>query len=134
MKKYGYFGYDFAKILNEKGIVCEFCDPDFVVLMLTPEIKDLDKVKEILLSIEKREPINLSAPKFKCLKIAASVREAVLSPSEALDVDKCLGRVVAMASVGCPPAVPVAVPGEIVDENALDCLKYYNINKINVLK
>jgi arginine/lysine/ornithine decarboxylase len=133
-KKYGYFGYDFAKILNEKGIVCEFCDPDFVVLMLTPEIKDLDKVKEILLSIEKREPINLSAPKFKCLKIAASVREAVLSPSEALDVDKCLGRVVAMASVGCPPAVPVAVPGEIVDENALDCLKYYNINKINVLK
>lgn len=133
-KKYGYLGYDFAKILNEKGIVCEFCDPDFVVLMLTPEIENLREVEEILFSIEKREPINVFAPNFKRLERATSIREAVLSPSECLDVDKCLGRVVAMASVGCPPAVPVAVAGEIVDENALECFRYYKIEKINVIK
>ena len=133
-KKYGYLGYDFAKILNENGIVCEFCDPDFVVLMLTPEIENLDRVEEILLSIEKKEPISASLPNFKRLEKAISIREAVLSPSEVLDVDKCLGKVVAAASVGCPPAVPVAVAGEIVDENALECFKYYGINKINVVK
>ena len=133
-KKYGYLGYDFAKILNENGIVCEFCDPDFVVLMLTPEIENLGRVEEILLSIEKREPISASLPNFKRLEKAISIREAVLSPSEVLDVDKCLGKVVAVASVGCPPAVPVAVAGEIVDENALECFKYYGINKINVVK
>ena len=133
-KKYGYLGYDFAKILNEKGIVCEFCDPDFVVLMLTPEIENLCEVEEILLSIEKRESINLFAPNFKRLERAISIREAVLSPSECVDVHKSLGRVVAMASVGCPPAVPVAVAGEIVDENALECFRYYGIEKINVIK
>jgi arginine/lysine/ornithine decarboxylase len=133
-KKYGYFGYEFAKILNKKGIVCEFSDPDFVVLMLTPEIEDLDRVVEILLSIPKSEPINLSVPSFKKLERAVSIREAILSPSETLTVDNCLGRVVAISSVGCPPAVPIAVAGEIIDENALECFKYYGIKEINVVK
>ena len=133
-KKYGYLGMDFAKILYEKGIVCEFCDPDFVVLMLTPEIEYLDKVVEILLSIPKSEKINLPSPKFVKLQRKLSIREAILSNSECLPVDECIGRVVANSSVGCPPAVPIAVAGEIVGENVLESFKYYGINKINVVK
>ena len=133
-KKYGYLGMDFAKILYEKGIVCEFCDTDFVVLMLTPEIEDLDKVVEILLSIPKSEKINLPSPRFVKLESKLSVREAILSNSECLPVDECIGRVVANSSVGCPPAVPIAVAGEIVGENVLESFKYYGINKINVVK
>ena len=133
-KKYGYLGIDFSKILNEKGIVVEFCDPDFVVLMLTPEIKDLDRMVEILLSIPKSEKINLPSPRFVKLESKLSVREAILSNSECLPVDECIGRVVANSSVGCPPAVPIAVAGEIVDENVLESFKYYGINKINVVK
>ena len=133
-KKYGYLGMDFAKILYEKGIVCEFCDPDFVVLMLTPEIEDLDKVVEILLSIPKSEKINLPSPKFVKLQRKLSIREAILSNSECLPIEECIERVVANSSVGCPPAVPIAVAGEIVDSNVLECFKYYGINKINVVK
>ena len=133
-KKYGYLGTDFAKILNEKGIVAEFCDPDFVVLMITPEIENLDEAAEILLSIPRLNPIKLYAPSFQKLERATSVREAILSPSELLPTENCLGRTVANSSVGCPPAVPIALAGEIVDENALKCFKYYGITKINVLK
>ena len=133
-KKYGYLGMDFAKILYEKGIVCEFCDPDFVVLMLTPEIEDLDKVVEILLSIPKLENINLPSPKFVKLQRKLSIREAILSNSECLPIEECIERVVANSSVGCPPAVPIAVAGEIIDSNVIECFKYYGINKINVVK
>lgn len=133
-KKYGYLGYDFAKILNEKGIVCEFCDRDFVVLMLTPEVENMDRVVEIMLSIPKFNSINEKAPSFCELQKRLSIREAVMLPSESLLIDSCLGRVVAMPSVGCPPAVPIAVAGEMIDENALECFKYYGINKCNVIK
>ena len=34
-KPYGYLGTELAARLAEKGIVCEFADPDFVVLMPT---------------------------------------------------------------------------------------------------
>ena len=36
-KDYGYSGTALAALLREGGIVCEFADPDFLVLMLTPE-------------------------------------------------------------------------------------------------
>jgi arginine/lysine/ornithine decarboxylase len=133
-KKYGYFGYDFAKIINEKGIVCEFCDPDFVVLMLAPEIEDLSRIANIMLSIPKKEPINEPMPKFALTKKRVSIREAVMSPCETVDVEESLSRIVAMTSVGCPPAVPIVVAGEEIDENAVKCFKYYGINKVNVIK
>lgn len=135
-KKYGYLGFDYAKILNEKGIVCEFCDSDFVVLMLTPEICDeeLDKLLQIMLSIPKREVINEKSPQYCKLKKCLSIREAILSNSELISTNEAIGRVVANSTVGCPPAVPIAVAGEIIDENALECLNYYKIDKINVIK
>ncbi len=133
-KRYGYYGYEFAKILNEKGIVCEFADLDFVVLMLTPEIEDLDKIAEIILSIPKKQAKNELNPTFSLPKRKMSIREAILSPFETLPTEKCLGRVVAMTSVGCPPAVPIVVAGEIIDENALACFEYYGIKQCNVLK
>ena len=102
--------------------------------MLTPEIEDLDKVVEILLSIPKSEKINLPSPKFVKLQRKLSIREAILSNSECLPIEECIERVVANSSVGCPPAVPIAVAGEIVDSNVLECFKYYGINKINVVK
>ena len=133
-KKYGYYGFDFANILAKKGIVCEFCDPDFVVLMLTPEIDNLNEIENAMLSIPRQSPINEKIPAFVRLKQSISIRKAVLSPSESVPIEKALGRVVAITSVGCPPAVPIAVAGEIIDKNAIECFKYYGIMKCNVIK
>ena len=133
-KKYGYKGYDFAKILKEKGIVCEFCDPDFVVLMLTPEIEDLDGILEIMQSVPKSNPINEDISSFKMAKKQMTIRQAVLSAYETLPIEKCLGRIAASTSVGCPPAVPIIVAGEIIDENVIECFNYYGIKECSVVK
>ena len=55
-------------------------------------------------------------------------------PSEELPVDQCIGRIASAASVGCPPAVPVVVGGELIDENAVRVMKYYGIKKCRVIK
>lgn len=135
-KNYGYVGYDFKNILLQNGVVCEFADCDFVVFMLTPEISenDLKKFLKTMLSIPKREAVDVKSPKILKLQKGMSIREAILSDSECLPVEKCLGRVVANSTVGCPPAVPIAVAGEVVDENTIECFKYYGIEKINRVK
>ena len=133
-KKYGYYGYDFAKILKEKGIVCEFSDPDFVVLMFTPEVENLECILESMKSIPKLSVIDEDMPKFALAEKKMSIRNAIMSPFETKSVEECLGRALAMTSVGCPPAVPIVVAGEVIDENAINCFKYYGIDKCNVVK
>lgn len=134
-KQYGYYGYELASALEERGFVCEFADPDFVTLMLTPENDaDLDRVQEVLLSICARERIEVPFPVFCGAKRVLSVREASLSPFEKVDIDSSLGRIASLSSVGCPPAVPIVLSGEIIDENAIECFKYYGINKVYVIK
>ena len=135
-KKYGYYGYELSEILMEKGIVCEFCDDDYTVLMLTPEIEDreLEALEVALLSIEKRPEINISAPTISIPKRAVSIREASMSPCETVSVDECEGRVIKRLSLSCPPAVPIAVAGEVIDMKMIECFKYYGINTCTVIK
>ena len=134
-KRYGYLGTEFAKTLENNGLVCEFADPDFVTLMLTPENdNDIDDIKRILLSVPKKDSVEEPMPTFNKAKRYLGIREACLSPYETVDAKNALGRVVSISSVGCPPAVPIVLSGEIIDENAIKCFEYYGINKINVVK
>lgn len=135
-KSYGYTGTIFAKMLEEKGIVCEFADPDFIVFMLTPEIgaNGLEKLEAALTSIEKREAITTCPPSFSEKRRAVSIRKALTSPFEVVDIENCLGRIVAASSVACPPAVPIVISGEVIDEGAIDCFKYYGIDSCKVIK
>jgi len=54
-------------------------------------------------------------------------------PAEQVPVKKALGRVLAAASVGCPPAVPIAVCGEEIDEAAARCFAYYGVAACTVV-
>ncbi len=135
-KAYGYLGTELADILRESGIECEFADFDYLVLMLTPEIKreELDKLCDILRSVSVRAPIFERPPKITRGERKMSIRDALFSPAETVDVKSAVGRVLASPSVGCPPAVPIAVCGEVLDENAVRCFEYYGIEKISVVK
>lgn len=134
-KSYGYSGYELEKLLADKGITCEFGDPDFVVLMLTAEntVQDLQKLESAMISIPRREAIEEAMPKFHKKSRSLSVREAMLSPSETITASEALGRVAAMTSVACPPAVPIVVSGEIIDSEAIECFAYYGTEKCNVV-
>ena len=134
-KRYGYYGHEIAEYLRENGIVCEFYDRDFTVMMFTPEIgKDrIERLKNALISLPKREEINEKAPSVGIPERAMTIREATLSPSYEVEVEKAIGNVLATANVSCPPAIPILVCGEIIDENAINCFKYYGIDKCRVV-
>ena len=133
---YGYTGYEVAEYLRGRNIECEFADPNFVVLMFTPAITEADtaRLMEVLTSIPKQEPLYLCPPPLIPPERVMSVREALLSPSEVLPVGECIGRIAAAATVGCPPAVPIVVSGERIDESAVACFAYYGIEVCSVVK
>ena len=135
-KPYGYTGQELAQMLQNRHIVSEFADPDFLVLMLTPENspRELDALTEALLSIPGQAPILEQPPRFRPGRRVCSPREAMLSPMETLPVAQCEGRVLAAATVGCPPAVPIVVSGERIDAHAMECFRYYGITHCSVMK
>ena len=135
-KKYGYTGHELADILAKREIFSEFADKDFLVLMLTPNNSenDISLLSEAFLQIPKREEIATQPPPFVIPKKAISIREAVLSNQETLPIESCIGRTLASVTVGCPPAIPIVVSGEIIDEGSIEIFKYYGIENCTVTK
>ncbi len=135
-KSMGYTGEEIAEILSKKGVECEFYDPDFVVMMFTPEIGDdeIDYIGNILLKTEKKEKISEKPPVLSISEKAMTVREAVFSPSEEIGVSECEGRILASSAISCPPAIPIIVCGEKIDKKAIECFEYYGIKKCRVVK
>ena len=133
-KDYGYWGTELADILSENNIFCEFSDPDYLVLMPTPETtkNELENVEKTLISIQKREPLKATSPQFVKAQKVLSIREAALSPSEILPITECEGKILSAVTVGCPPAVPVLVCGEKITKEVLDCFIYYGITECSV--
>lgn len=134
-KRSGYTGNELANVLLKNGIVCEFADPDYTVLMLTPENSedDISAVKDVLLSLPKKAPIPKLSPMSAQKKARLSVREAMLFPAESIPIEESCGRILASPSVGCPPAVPILICGEEIDEHDIEMFKYYGIDKIDVV-
>lgn len=135
-KSFGYTGEDFAQILKKNNITCEFSDPDYIVLMLSCETTtdDLKRLSEVLLSIPKFSPVPTAPPSIVIPEKKLSIREALLSTKETVNTQDSLGRVLAATTVGCPPAVPIIVCGEIINENTIELFKYYNIKNCVVVK
>ncbi len=135
-KGYGYRGYELAQELSAHNLFCEFADPDFTVLTLTPELCDeeLRLLENTLLNIPKKAAVCEYPPQISKATPALSIRDALLSPSQSVSVKECEGRILADASVACPPAVPVLVSGELIDRCARDAFDYYGINQISVVK
>lgn len=134
-RPYGYTGIELAEELRRNHIECEFADPDYLVLMLTPAITalDLERVGDVLTALPQRRPMMTSLPNIGRPERALSVREAMLSLSETIPAKESLGRILADATVGCPPAVPILVCGERIDENAISCFAYYGITHCAVV-
>ena len=63
-----------------------------------------------------------------------STREAYFSSGELLPVKLALGRICRMPTASCPPAIPVVVPGEWIDEVAVKSFEYYGISFVEVVK
>lgn len=135
-KKFGYTGYELAEKLKENKIICEFADPDFVVMMLTPEIGDeeLEKVSKVFSDIKRRRTLCESAPTPSLKKTQLTLHEALSMQSEIISVKDSVGRIAADISVNCPPAVPITICGEEIDQIAVKSFLYYGIETVRVIK
>ena len=135
-KPYGYTGEELSAFLSEHGIVCEFADPDFLVMMLTPEIGEngLHKINKTLTSLPRKNALTDGAPAFHLPEQVMTVREATFSENEIIPANQSIGRILAAATVGCPPAVPIVVCGERIDENAVRLFSYYGTKTCTVVK
>ena len=134
-KAYGYRGTDLSRILAEQSFVAEFADPDHLTLMLSPAITEqLDALEKALLAIPRLHPIAESPPAFSLPQAVLTPREAVLSEAEVLPIQDCCGRVLAAVTVGCPPAVPIVVSGERIEQAHLDAFAYYGITTCWITK
>ena len=134
-RPYGYTGIEFADELRKHGIECEFADPNFLVLMLTPAIteRDLHRVADVLTALPPRKSGSADLPYIGRPERVLSIREALLAPAETVPVESALGRILASPSVGCPPAVPIVVCGERIDEKAIAAFRYYGIDSCSVV-
>ena len=135
-KSYGYTGYELADYLLTQNIVCEFADNDFVVFMFTPEISELDfeRIESVLLNLEKQTPVETIAPLLAHPTQVMTAREAIFSNSRVLPVEDSLGKVLASENVSCPPAIPIVVCGEEINESAIELFRYYGISEVHVIE
>ena len=152
----GLTGTELAKRLETEHIFCEFSDPDYVVFMFTPNTPDTDltRLREALLRqaagsrqqaagnafpLRGRWPeVELPGQDMNCQLSTVncqllSLREAMLSPCQRIPASESLGRILARPCVSCPPAVPILMPGERIDEKAIADFRYYGIDRIDVL-
>ena len=134
-KEYGYTGGAIASFLKEYGVVPEFYDRDFVTFMLSPSNTDeeIEALKNSLLKIKRKAPLTEALPSFCKPRRIMSPREVFLEESEHVEVRDAVGRIIG-ATVSCPPAVPIAVCGELIDENVAKRLEYYGIEEVYAVK
>ena len=132
----GYTGYELAGMIKKAGGIAEFYDDDFLVCMLTPEnsAKDFDLLEDVLTQIKPKDTKITPVFSLAEQKRALSIREAVFSPKERVEVSSSAGRICAESAVSCPPAVPIAVCGEIISNEQISLFKKYGIEYISVVK
>ena len=95
---------------------------------------DVERVKKALVSVEIKEPLKNPPPKMSGQpKFAMSARCALMSKSEKVCVTQAKGRICASAAVSCPPAIPIAVCGQIIEDEQIELFKYYGIETCTVV-
>ena len=128
-------GHAVAQRLREKNIECEFADRDYLVLMPSAETGagELEALVESLGhnggAFAPGAGVKITPPQQ-----AMTPRQAMFAPQQTVPVAEALGRVAAAPTVGCPPAVPIVVSGERIDETVQKAFAYYGMDTVCVVK
>ena len=135
----GYSGIELARLLRENGCEYEYADDSIIILLMSPVNKpeDFRRLRDIIGKVlpEAHRTAPVKTPFRQPLPVRAmSIREAVFSPGEDIPVDEAEGRICAAVRVPCPPAVPIAASGEIIDRECINIFKRYGIFTVNVVK
>ncbi len=139
------------EILSKNKLEPELLDREYIVFMVTCEnrLEDYARLEgffaDMMKYIEEKEGFSKNTAIGKGLYCQAnkaeglskrkmSPREAILAPHEYVCPEDAVGRTAGAPTVSCPPAIPIAISGEIIDENMAELFKKYGIEKIEVVK
>ena len=62
-----------------------------------------------------------------------TIRQAVFFRQERVPAEQALGRICALPTVACPPAIPIAVSGEAIGPAAAELFRFYGVREAAVL-
>lgn len=128
-------GTALAAKLRETGVECEYADPEFLVLMATPEntAQDLNRIADALGENHIRTAAAVSLP-VSAGEPVLSVRQALFASHKIIPAEQALGCICAAPTVSCPPAIPIVVSGEIITPEALTLFRHYGVSEVDVVK
>lgn len=128
-------GEDLAALLRKSSIQCEYADREHLVLMVSTETTqaDLDALMDALGKNTDAPAEGLPLPRLGG-EAVLTPREAVFAPQKRLPVEEALGRICAAPTVGCPPAIPIAVSGERIGEGEIALFRRYGIDTVAVVE
>lgn len=128
-------GNEFAQLLRENSVECEYADDNIVILLMSPMNK-LDDYRRLSHAFEKS--LETAERKFvpckpflkKLPEKALSISEAAFAQSTEVPVEMSEGRICASIKVPCPPAIPVTVSGEIINSDCINIFQNYGIRGV----
>lgn len=131
----GLTGKEMAERLRACNVECEYADAEYVVLMATPENtkEDYERLIRAFGENERKWADKVVLSPVRCMQ-KCSVREAFFAAHERVFVQESEGRICGAPTVGCPPAIPIVVSGELIDANAVKLLAHYGMEYVDVLK
>ena len=141
----GMTGTALADCLRRSHIECEYADPRYLVLMFTPDNppQDFERLTDAVIQLLAELPPEIPHPETvrgefaqleQQLQVCCTIRQAVFAPQQRIPAAQAVGRVCAMPTVSCPPAIPIAVSGEVITPAAVALMQRYNITEVSVLR
>lgn len=125
----GYSGHKLLEYLRVNKIQAEMSDSRNVVLIFSPFNKEED-FEELYIALKNCD-IDTLKEEYVDL-IDYDMPMLVMYPYEVMDKEKTMielknseGKISAVAIVPYPPGIPIVMPGEMIDENAINVIEYY---------
>lgn len=124
--------YDF---LYNENVVCEFADNNNLIAI--PSVMNNHHDFEKIISLCKcfiPENVFCENKKYKIPIQHTSIKNAVFSEKENVDIKDSYNRIAARYIAPYPPGIPLIIPGELIDLETQDVLISNNIKNIEVIK
>ena len=132
----GITGEEAAEIFRTYLVEPEYADDGNLVLIATPFHTEQDflRVEKAIQALPNKRPVTLNAVLPPLPNSVMSVRQAVFSPWEEINLEDSIGRIAATTACPCPPGIPVVMPDEMITEEIAMFLKKYRFLTIKVVK
>lgn len=132
----GFVGEELAEHLRRYRIEPEFADREYLVLMASPETRDID-FERLLSAFETISPKKAHAAEEQLtvcpLEAVMSIRDAIFAPCEPIPTALAEGRICGAPTVSCPPAIPIVISGERITREAVELFNSYGIDTVKVV-